>query len=160
MKSTIISMVIVLCVLAVIPMFLIGDNNILDRFGLGAFNAAEAPPKLPKNITNVTTDEKVQVYRWRDEHGVMQFTNTPPPETREAELVELVPDTNIVKAIEVPEEEPVRKRSGPSVTTLGNPYTPGGMKDLLDATSSLTEDLSQKQMEQQKLMDQIRGMQK
>jgi len=160
MKSTIVSMIIVLCVLAVIPMLLIGDNNILSRFGLNAFTAADDEPKLPKNITNVTTDKKVQVYKWRDENGVMQFTNTPPPEAREAELVELRPDTNIVKAIEVPEEEPARERSGPSVTTLGNPYTPGGMKDLLETTSSLSEDLNQKHMEQQKLMDQIMGMQK
>ena len=156
MKSTIISMIIVLCVLAIIPMFLIGDDNVLERFGLGG----SAAPKTPKGLTNVTTDEKVQVYKWRDEFGVMQFTNTPPPETRQAELVELTPNTNIVKAVEVPEEEPEEKRSGPSVMMTGNPYTPGGMKDLLDTTSSLAEGMNQKQLEQQQLMDQIMGKQK
>ena len=109
---------------------------------------------------NVTTDEKVQVYKWRDEYGVMQFTNTPPPETSQAEMVELTPNTNIVKAIEIPAEEPEQVNSGPKVMTVGNPYTPGGMKDLLETTSSLSEQMNQKQMEQQQLMEQIMGKQK
>ena len=159
MKATIISMIIVLCVLALIPTLMIGDRSFLASFNLDAFTSKEEP-QPPKNISSVTTDEKVQVYKWRDEHGVMQFTNTPPPETREAELVELTPNTNIIKAIEIPEEETEKKRSGPSVVTVGNPYTPGGMKDLLDTTSSLAEDMGQKQMEQQQLMHQILGIQK
>ncbi len=159
MKSTIISMIIVICVLALIPTFLIGDKSVLARFGLDMLGGP-AEPEVPKNITNVTTDEKVQVYKWRDEHGVMQFTNTPPPVTSQAELVELTPNTNIVKAIEVPEEEPEQTSSGPRVMTVGNPYTPGGMKDLVDTTSSLADQMNQKQLEQQKLMQEIIGKQK
>jgi len=159
MKSTIISMIIVLCVLALIPMFLIGDKSVMARFGLDMFGGS-SEPQVPKNLTNVTTDEKVQVYKWRDEHGVMQFTNTPPPETRQAELVELTPNTNIIKAVEVPEEEPEQERSGPKVMTTGNPYTPGGMKELVDTTSNLADQMNQKQMEQQQLMEQIMGNQK
>jgi hypothetical protein len=90
----------------------------------------------------------------------MQFTNTPPPETRQAELVELTPNTNIIKAVEVPEEEPEQERSGPKVMTTGNPYTPGGMKELVDTTSNLADQMNQKQMEQQQLMEQIMGNQK
>jgi len=160
MKSTIISMIIVLCVLATIPMFLFGDGSVLAKFGLDGFSGSDERSKGPKNITSVTTDEKVQVYKWRDEYGVMQFTNTPPPETQQVEMVELTPNTNIVKAIEVPEQEPEKKPSGPGVIMTGNPYTPGGMKDLLDTTSSMAEGMNQKQLEQQQLMGQILGNQK
>ena len=160
MKSTIISMVTVLCVLAIIPILLLGDNSVMAKFGLGVFSGPDEHAKAPKNITSVTTDEKVQVYKWRDQYGVMQFTNTPPPQTQQAELVVLTPDTNIVKAVEVPEEEPEQKRSRPAVMMTGNPYTPGGMKDLLDTTSSLATDMNQKQMEQEQLMNQLMGMQK
>ena len=160
MKSTIISMMIGLCVLAIIPMFLLDDNSVVARFGLDVFSGSDEHAKLPKNLTSVTTDEKVQVYKWRDQYGVMQFTNTPPPQTRQAELIELTPNTNIVKAVEVPEEEPEQKPGGPSVMMTGSPRTPGGMKDLLDTTSSLAEDMSQKQMEQQQFIDQIMGKQK
>jgi hypothetical protein len=75
-------------------------------------------------------------------------------------LIELTPNTNIVKAVEVREEEPEQKPGGPSVMMTGSPRTPGGMKDLLDTTSSLATDMNQKQMEQQQLMEQIMGMQK
>ena len=160
MKATILSMIIVLCVLAAIPMFMMGENSVLARFGPGAFGGLDDQPEPPKNLTNVTTDQKVQVYKWRDKHGVMQFTNTPPPEARQAELIELAPNTNVIKAVEVPEEEPETKPSRPRVMTVGSPYTPEGMKDLLDTTSSLAEDMGQKQMEQQQLMNQILGIQK
>lgn len=157
MKSTIVSMIIVLCVLAIIPMFLIGDNSVLESFGLGGSGNT---PKTPKGLTNVTTDVKVQVYKWRDEHGVMQFTNTPPPQTQQAEMVELTPNTNIVKAFEIPQQELVEKRSGPRVVTTGNPYTPGGMKQMLDTTSELSDQMNQKQLDQQKLIDSIFGNKK
>ena len=160
MKSTIISMIIVLCVLAVIPTFLAGKGGMLARFGLDLFSESAQAPTPPKNLTHVTTDEKVQVYKWRDEHGVMQFTSHPPPEAHQAELVELSPNTNVVKAIEIPEEEPESARSGPRVMTIGNPYTPDGMKDLLDSTSSLAEDMNQQQMEQQQLMERMLGIRK
>jgi hypothetical protein len=156
MKSTIISMLIVLCILAVAPLLLFGERGILADFGLDMFgDEPDLRAKAPKNITSVTTDKKVQVYRWRDEHGVMQFTNTPPPDSRQAEIVELRPDTNLVKAIEVPEQQEETKRSRPKVMTTGSPYTPDGVKDLLDTTSSLADGISEKQLQQQELMDQI-----
>lgn len=155
MKSTIISMLIVLCILAAAPLLLFGDSGILARYGIDLFGEPDLRAKAPKNITNVTTDKKVQVYRWRDQNGVMQFTNSPPPQSHQAELVELVPNTNIVKAVEVPEEQQEQKRSRPKVMTTGSPYTPAGMKDLLDTTSSLADGISEKQTQQQELMDQI-----
>lgn len=155
MKSTIISMLIVLCILAVAPLLLFGDRGLLANYGLDLFGEPDLRAKAPKNITSVTTDKKVQVYRWRDEHGVMQFTNTPPPDSRQAEMVELRPDTNLVKAIDVPEEEPETKRSRPRVMTTGSPYTPEGVEDLLDTTSGLADGISEKQAQQQQLMDQI-----
>jgi len=88
----------------------------------------------------------------------MQFANTPPLDPGQAEMVELRPDTNIVKAIEVQEEEDDKQAAKPRVVTVGNPYTPSGMKDLLDTTSTLAEDMGEQQMEHQQLMNQILGI--
>ncbi|MGD2052975.1 MAG: DUF4124 domain-containing protein [Gammaproteobacteria bacterium] len=160
MKSTIISMLIVLCVLATVPLFLFGDSSVLARFGIDLTGGSDTRAKAPKNLTNVTTDQKVQVYKWRDEHGVMQFTNTPPPEGQQAEMVELTPNTNIVKAVEVQQQEVEQERGGPSVITTGSPHTPGGMKDMLDATTELKDGMNEKQLEQQQLIEQILGNQR
>lgn len=160
MKSTIISMLIVLCVMAVVPMFLFGDKDLMSRFGFGPKDElSELRAKAPKNFTSVTTDKQVTVYKWRDEFGVMQFSNTPPPEGGPADTVVLTPDTNVVKAIKMPEAEP-EKKTGPVVMSTRSPYTPGGMKDLLDNTSQLKDTLNQQQMEQQKMMEQMFGKQK
>ena len=160
MKSTIISLLVVLCILVAAPMIMFGDSGLLAQYGIDVFDKPDPRAKAPKNITNVTTDKRVQVYKWRDEHGVMQFTNTPPPESQQAQLVELVPNTNIVKAVEIPEEEPEKKRSRPRVMTTGSPYAPDGVKDLLDTTSNLADGISEKQLQQQQLMEQIMGTQK
>ena len=155
MKSTIISMLIVLCLLVVAPLILFGDTGLLARYGIDIFGKPDLRAKAPKNITNVTTDKKVQVYKWRDQYGVMQFTNTPPPESQRAEMVELTPNTNIVKAIEVPAEEAETKQGGPKVMTTGSPYAPDGMKNLLDSAGGLAEGMNEKQLQQQQLMEQI-----
>lgn len=161
-------MLIVLCVMAVVPMFLISDNDLLSKFGFGKGDYATLRDKAPSNLTSVTTDERVRVYKWRDENGIMQFTNTPPPETRDdagnvtrnVEIVELEPNTNIVKAVKVPPADPKAKpKSGPRVMVTGNPYTPGGMKDMIDTTSSLKGDMNERQLEQQKMLEQILGKQ-
>ena len=123
MKSTIISMLIVLCILVAAPLVMFGDSGLLARYGIDIFGEPDLRAKAPKNITNVTTDKRVEVYKWRDQYGVMQFTNTPPP-NQSAELVELVPNTNIVKAVEVPVEEPEAERSRPKVMSTGSPTSP------------------------------------
>jgi hypothetical protein len=160
MKSTIISMLIVLCILAVAPLLLFGDRGLLANYGLDLFGEPDLRAKAPKNITRVATDKKVQLYRWRDEHGVMQFTSTPPPDSHPAEVVELRPDTTVSRVTNVTEQKRETKRGGLEGITTGSPYTPGGLKDLLDSTSSLAEDISEKQAEQQELMDQILGKRK
>jgi len=63
---------------------------------------------------------------------------------------------DVVKAIKVPEEEP-EKKTGPVVMSTRSPYTPGGMKDLIDNTSQLKDTLNQQQLEQQQMMEQMFG---
>ena len=160
MKSTIISMLIVLCILAVAPLLLFGERGILAEFGFDLSGEPDLRAKAPKNVTTVTTDKKVQLYRWRDEHGVMQFTSTPPPDSQQAEMIELTPNVSISKVSKAPKQKDKSKRGGLDDATTDNPYTPKGLKDLLDTTSSLAEGINEKQAQQSELMDQILGKKK
>jgi hypothetical protein len=151
-------MIIVLCVMAAIPLIFFSDNDLLAKFGLGGKGGdslQELRAKAPKNITNVKTDKDVTVYKWRDANGVMQFSHAPPPDGGQAEAVNLRSDTNIVKAIKVPEAEEEASRSRPRVMSTGNPYTPGGMKDLVEQTSAMTEKLNQQAAEREKMMQDL-----
>lgn len=163
MKSTIISMLIVLVILAVLPILFFGDNDFLATLGLGGGSGgkesiASLKAKAPKNLTNVTTDKQVKVYKWVDENGVTQFSQTPPRLGGEAESLTLKPDTNIMQAYRAPKQEP-KQASGPKIFKT-NPYTPGGMKDMMNETARVTQQMNQRQQEQNTLLEQIMGKQK
>ena len=105
-------MLITLGIVSITPMIYMGKFDPMSFIGSGFKTGESAFEKLkakaPKNITNVTTDEKVQVYRWRDKHGVMQFSNKRPLEGS-AEKMQLKPNDNVIQAIKVPVEEVVEK---------------------------------------------------
>ena len=149
MKSTIISMIIVLILMIAVPLFLFGDGEFTKGFGSGSDSA-----KIPENIEAVVTDKKVEVYKWVDEHGVMQFSSAPPFEGGESEKIVLLPDTNIMDAIKIPEKE-VEEAGKSQVFSLGKPYSPGGMKEMVDESKELKEKLNQRQAEQDKMMQEI-----
>lgn len=155
MKSTIISMIIVLIVMAGVPLLFLGDGNIAEKLGFGGSgNKAAAPAKLPKNIKTVVTDKKVEVYTWVNEHGIKQFSNTPPPEGGASEKMVLSPDTNIVDGFKAPVKE-TEVASRPKVFSVGNPYTPGGMKEVIDNTMDVRESMNQRQADQDKMMEDL-----
>jgi hypothetical protein len=147
MKSTIISMFIVLIVMITVPMFLLGDGDMAKKFGFGG-RGEEA--KLPKNVQTVATDKELEIYKWADEYGVMQFSNMP-PEDGKSEMIILSPNTNVVDAFKIPEKEQ-EESAKPQVFSLGSPYSPGGMKKMVDDSLDLQKTLNERQAEQDKMM--------
>lgn len=156
MKSTIISMFIVLIVMIALPMFLFGNGDLAQKFGFGngAISAEmieDLRAKAPKNIQQAVADRPVEVYKWVDEHGVTQFSNRPPEKSRESEKIVLSPDTNVISAIKIPEKEPEVVAS-PQVHSLSSPYSPGGMKKMVDEATGMQEMLDQRKLEQDKAL--------
>ena len=157
MKSTIISMLVVLVVLVALPMIFLGDNKVLDGIDLDIGKpSASTGVKLSSRIETVSTDTPVQIYRWRDAQGVLQFSNTVPPEGVIAEQVRLEPNLTSMDPV-APRED---RAATTTVTTspspeTGNPYTPGGMKQLVDQAHEIKKVLSQQQADQQKAIEDI-----
>ena len=158
MKSTIISMLIVLIVMVALPMIFLGDNNFAEQLGFSGFgksgSATSSAIKLPTNVKTAVTNKKVEVYTWVDEHGVKQFSNTPPPEGGASEKMVLSPNTNIMDPINIPEPE-AEVATGPKVYSIKNPYTPGGMKEVVDNSKDLRDSINQRQVDQEKMMQDI-----
>ena len=93
MKSTIISMFIVLIVLITIPMFLFGDGDLAQKFGFGAGGAAEnLRDKTPKNIRALVTDKDVEVYKWKNEEKWAK----PPKKSEWGTLITKVAPNNLM----------------------------------------------------------------
>lgn len=156
MKLKILSMLVILGIMSVTPMIYTGKFDpmsfIDSGFSSGSSEFSKLKAKAPKNLTNVVTDEKVQVYKWRDEHGVMQFSNTPPPTVGNAEQVTLDPNSNLVEAVKVPEkEDPVVSAE----VEKPSPYSVKGMKKVMDDARGIEDLLQQRHEEQQKKLNNI-----
>jgi hypothetical protein len=153
MKFKILSMLVILGVISVLPMIYMGQINPLSfipDFSNKTSEYEKLKAKAPKNLTNVVTDEKVQVYRWRDENGVMQFSNTPPPTATHAEQVELKPNSNLVPAVKIPvkeEQKQIARAESP------NPYSIKGMKKVMDDARSVERILQNRHEEQRKMIN-------
>lgn len=150
-------MFIVLIVMITLPMYLLNDDDFVQKLGQiwgnGDGVATDAQNNGPKNVKTVVTDKKVEVYKWIDEHGVMQFSHLKPV-SRESELMVLSPETNVMDAIKIPEKEP-ELIGKPKVTSLGSPYSPAGMKKLVDESIEMKDTINQRQADQEKMLKDI-----
>ena len=157
MKLKILSMLIILGVLSVTPMIYMGKLDPMELLGAGLNGGASEFEKLkakaPANMTSVVTDEKVQVYKWRDKNGVMQFGNTPPPEVRNAEQVELNPNSNVVTAVKVPVEE--EKPVASTELVQPAPYSVKGMKKVMDDARGVEQMLQQSHEQRSKALNNL-----
>jgi hypothetical protein len=156
MKFKIISMLVTLGILSVTPMIYMGKFDPLSfidsGFSSGATDFEKLKAKAPENLSSVVTDKKVQVYKWRDKHGVMQFSNMPPSADGHVEQVVLDPDSNLIQAVKVPEKEEPKKIA---VTESPNPYSIKGMKKVMDDVRGVEDMLQQRHEEQQKMLNNL-----
>lgn len=162
MKMSIFGMLFILIVLTVGPLiYFNGGSDYLDKF---LQKPSKPSLKLNKDVVYapVTTDEKVKVYKWKDENGVWQFGSNPPPGLVGVESMTLQPNVNIMKPIDLPQSKEEKQRSGLvrlgtapdalkskgdkdkdkeafgiSQDALENPYAPDSISELLNTTKNL-----------------------
>ena len=173
MKMSIFGMLFILIAMTVGP--LVYFNGGADYIN-GIFSKS-AKPKIELNkdvvYAPVTTDEKVKVLKWKDENGVWQFGNAPPPGTRGVETITLQPNVNIMQPIDLPEEqEQQNSRSGVvrlgdkrgsskysndkekddsvgmSKESLENPYAPDSISELFKSSGNIQQMLNNRQQQQ------------
>lgn len=143
-------MLIVLGGMAVTPMIMTGKFDPMAFFNGGGLNEFEKlKAKAPKGLSSVVTDEKVQVYKWRDNNGVMQFSNEPPPESAKGEKMVLNPNNNIIDATKVVRTEKAKKETE---ITAPKPYSMKGMKKVVDDAKGVEDLLKNRHESQQKML--------
>ena len=155
MKLKILSMLITLAVLAVMPMIYMGKFDpvsiVNSAVSSGATEFSTLKAQVPANLGNAITDEKIQVYKWRDKNGVMQFSGAPPATVSNAEQVMLDPDSNLVQAVKMPEKAQAKTAE----TESRNPYSMKGMKKVMDDARGVEGLLQKRHEEQQKVYNNL-----
>ncbi len=156
MKFKIFNLLVILGILSVMPMIYMGKFDLMSfmdsgfKSGLSDFEKLKA--KAPKSLGNAVTNEKVQVYKWRDENGVIQFSNTPPQAGDGAEQVVLDPNSNLMQAVKVPEEVVAEESAE---TDAHSPYSVKGMKKVMNDAKGVEELLQKRHEQQQEMLNNI-----
>jgi len=157
MKLKIFSLLVILGVMSVTPMIYMGKFDPVAT--INSVMSGELPgiEKIKAttvgSINKVAPAAKVQVYKWRDENGVMQFSNTP-PQAGMAQSVELDPNRNVIDAVKVPVKEEAETETAAPVKAP-SPYSVSGMKQVMDDAKGVEEMLQKRHEEQQKRLGNI-----
>ncbi|HEB81314.1 MAG TPA: DUF4124 domain-containing protein [Gammaproteobacteria bacterium] len=150
MKLKIFTMLVILGLLAVTPMIYMGRFDPMAVFDGGVSRLEKLKAKAPKNLTSVVTDKKVQVYQWRDQNGILQYSNTPPVGIT-AKQVTLSPDKNVIQSTRVTPAK-VDVRNGASSTDITRPYSVSGMKQVMEDARNVEQVLKKSHEDRQKML--------
>ncbi|MDH5516474.1 MAG: DUF4124 domain-containing protein [Gammaproteobacteria bacterium] len=177
MKMSIFGMLFILLALTVGPLvyFNGGAAFMDDWFAQSKTASTSLKAKLNTDVVYapVTTDQKVKVYKWKDQNGIWQFGNAPPPGQAGVESMTLQPNVNIMKALDLPEQQAdevnsrfgvvsLKNRDGKnkrddkadedsvgiSKESLENPYAPESISELLQSSKNIQKLLDSRQQQQ------------
>ena len=153
-------MLVVLTVISVLPMVYMGKldpmMSIESMLSNGTFEFKKLKEKAPQALSNVVSEsivpsEKIQVYKWRDKNGVMQFSSMPPEDGGQAERVEVNTNHNVVGAVKVPvAEDPEHEVAS---TETQSPYSVSGMKKVMNDARGIEQLLQQRHEDQQNMLN-------
>lgn len=120
-------------------------------------------PEIPASIENAIPDlpginsgEDV-IYRWRDKDGILQFTNTPPPEGVEYTAKGYDPNTNLIQSVELPKEEPEQddkvEPGQKKNFELKSPYSPEAVEKLFDDAEKVQKLINDRYKKQEEIFN-------
>ena len=98
------------------------------------------------------------VYKWHDAEGNLHFTTDPPTDGTEYSVMGFDPNTNVIQAVKMPEEEPEEEKEvaaeEENSNPLGNPYDPSEIKELIEDAKDVQKMLQQRVKDQDAIMNQ------
>ncbi len=72
-------------------------------------------------------------YKWRDEHGQLHYSDEPPPQTAEFQIVEVDPNANVIQSVPVDEEEEATPEPAKALPgDVSEILTPGNARKVLE----------------------------
>lgn len=117
-------------------------------------------PKLPDassmSSSNDSLGGKDLFYKWYDAEGNVQFTTEPPAEGIEYTVKGFDPDTNVIQAVELPQEEPEPDETPPAKNSeeSGSLYSREGIEKLFKDAKDVEKLLNQRMKDQESALNQ------
>ena len=135
--------------------YILGGGGALKIPGM-----ADMTDSASKGITemgNAVVDQDVTVYQWKDDKGVTHFGANPPIGQRSYEKKEIQANTNLLNAYKPTDDQDEEIEQKSRVTRVGDIYSPGGAKKLMDDVKNTTKNANEQTAARQKMLDDILG---
>ncbi len=147
-----ISMIITMGILIFGARFMLtGSDGVMDMFS----KQSDSPQGIGE-LGNAVVKQDVTIYQWTDAEGVTHYGGTPPTNQGAYEKKEIRANTNVVQAYKGQEED-ADDAAGPRIAKVGNPYSPEGIKDMINSSKDLQKQLNERTAEQEKMLQDMMG---
>ncbi len=123
--------------------------NLDTLFSSNSSGGSTTVPALPQLLNNSSKPVKEEVYKWVDDKGVTHFSKQKPPETKNAESIEVGNNINLMKGVPVAK----REASKTQINTDDFSYNPKNVKKLIDDAQNVEKLLNDRYKEQEKTLN-------
>jgi len=146
MKKLLFKVLLLAGLMLSVPYYLLGGGT-MPGFMKDMFKTGKEAAVSMKDMSTVTTDKAITLYKCTSESGLVEFSQSPC--MGEGETIHLQPDVNVVQRTRIPDQEE-EESGGPNVITvgsggnennkqdkkegeleLGNPYDPNNIQKLI-----------------------------
>jgi hypothetical protein len=116
------------------------------------------------NAREAQDSEAEVIYKWTDADGVLQYTNVPPSQGINAEIVQVDSNTNLIPAVTASQSEaeavplvtvPAVAEKLPAGPDQPFPYTPEQVKKTMDDARNVQQMMNEKLEKQQQVLDEL-----
>lgn len=107
---------------------------------------------IPLPATVHDDQREVTVYRWRDTEGNWHFSNEPPAEGIDYQVLEVNPDTNLIPGLPGKNPPPASGGEAENASLFG--YSAEDLNKLLDGSGDADEAIKQRQEQQEAAIEQ------
>lgn len=132
MKKLLFKMVLLVGLMLLVPYYMLGGGT-LPGFLQGIFKSGKQAPATT-NMSSVTTDKEVTMYKCTDTAGHIEYSQSPC--LGNMETIRLQPNVNVVQRTNVPEAE-MAESGGSNVIVLGNSDKADAAKDKKTGTPEI-----------------------
>lgn len=150
-------LLLALIVVGVLPFISLGPNGDalleLPNLEFPDVDVKKAFDLLDGQKPDLGSERSATVYKWHDSGGQTHYTNDPPPQGVQAELVSVHPDTNVVPAVDPPVSDDHAAVLKEQEVSAGSVYSPNNIQRLMDNARNVQNILNDRAEEMRKLSD-------
>ena len=108
------------------------------------------------SVDNLAPSSKIRVYKWVDEHGVVNYSQEPPPANLQGQTLEVDSNVNIILGMPLPEPGSSTDNQRPRSVLLGEAgESAEAEKTPIEKAIEAKELLEARDLEQKKILDSL-----